>query len=191
MKLRFFVRAIARSILMTGLFIGLPVEGAISQSKKTFGTKADIGYGRDLWRALLQAKLVGSDAIMSHFYKGVEPHGFVLETLDTKIKVRGHTGAVIVKRNYGPKGVTVKQVIADPKKHLVWITVMFKREKDFDAANKDWFWAKYSANGDYDKHIVTKALLVGKVGSRNSGGGCIGCHTSADPDMVFVHDRIK
>jgi len=185
MKLRFFVGAIARSILITGLFVGLAAETAISQSKKTFGTKADIDYGNDLWKALLQSKLAGSDAIMSHFYKGDEPHGFVLETLDTKIKVRGHTGAVIVKRNYGPEGVTIKQVIADPKKHLAWITVMFKREKGFDAANKDWFWAKYSANGGYDKHIVTKTPLVGKVGSRNSGGGCIGCHTGADPDMVL------
>lgn len=191
-----------RSLITTLIFgvaavgfvaVGFTVASAQSQGQKPpFGRKADVEYGNSLWKALEKAHLVGAGAILSGLYKGAPPHGDVLETMQSKVAVRGHTGTVIVKRNYGGKDMTVEMVNGNRAKHLKWITVMFQREKGYDAENKDWFWAKYSPSGGYDKHPEAKVSLVGKVGSRKAGAGCIGCHANAPGgDMVYFNSAAQ
>lgn len=89
--------------------------------------------------------------------KPSEPHGAFLTTYvndDTYAAIEGKKGilpeeSIIVKENY------------DADKKLAAITVMYK-EKGYDPAHNDWFWAKYQPNGTIDAE--------GKV------EGCIDCH---------------
>ncbi len=123
-------------------------------------------------------------------YEGLDPHGMMLETFYTEATIGDHTGTLIVKRNYGPEGVEVTQVLMDPGKHLGAYTVMFKREAGYDADNADWFWAKYLADGSLDKN--PKGMqLAGRV-AKGADAGCIACHSNADgDDYVFTSDHIN
>lgn len=161
------------------------LAGAAQGQTAPFGNKEDVAYANALWGVLESAKLVGADSITSRPYEGTEPHGFVLETLASKVTVDGHTGVAIVKKNYGPKGVKVEDVVADPAKALDSITVMFKRETGYDPEDKDWFWVKYKADGSLDKNPAGM-MLAGKV-AKGADRGCIACHSSAEGgDMVYT-----
>ena len=81
----------------------------------------------------------------------------MLETFYTTATVDGHSGDLVVKRNFGPEGVSALEVLADPEKHLGAVTVMFRREAGYDADNGDWFWVKYLPDGSLDKK--TKELM--------------------------------
>jgi hypothetical protein len=150
-----------------------------------FGSKDDAAYAAALWSSLEKARLVGRESINTFPYEGTEPHGFVLETFYSKTSVNGHSGEVIVKRNYGPEDVEIEAVQADRGKHLAAVTVMFKREAGYDADNKDWFWAKFLPDGSLDKN-PKGMMLAGKV-AKGAKKGCIACHTGAPgDDMVFT-----
>ncbi|MBL4645389.1 MAG: cytochrome P460 family protein [Rhizobiales bacterium] len=154
-----------------------------------FGNPEDTSYAETLWQTMLDANMAGDDAIRSFPYEGTEPHGFVLETFYTKATINGHTGDLVIKRNYGPEGVSVEEVQEDAKKHLAAITVMFKREAGYDTENKDWFWAKFLPDGSLDKN--PKGMqLAGKVAKGNSEAGCIACHSN-DDDYIFTTNHIK
>ncbi len=76
----------------------------------------------------------------------------------------------------------------DPHKYLKAITVMFKRERGYDADNRNWFWAKFKPDGSLDKNPKGVAL-AGRV-MKGANKGCIACHKSAPGgDMVFNFDR--
>ena len=67
---------------------------------------------------------------------------------------------------------------------------MVKMKDDYDPDHKNWFYAKYKADGSLHANPdgVSLAGRVGKVG----GPGCIGCHVGAPGgDFVFRHDRWK
>jgi len=150
-----------------------------------FGGDEDVAYSKSLWAAMEKISLAGNGAIRSFPYEGTEPHGFVLETFYASATVNGHTGELIVKRNYGPKDVEVESVQMDPNKHLAAITVMFKREDGYDADNKNWFWAKYLPDGSLDKN-PKGMMLAGKV-AKGAKAGCIACHTGAPGgDYLFT-----
>lgn len=101
------------------------------------------------------------------FQKGRAPHGklhriFVnnrgLISKSTPVKY----GTIIVKENFSLE------------KELKAITIMYKI-KGFNPASGDWFWAKYSPNGN--------VLISGKP------SGCIACHGAVKrKDYIFVHD---
>ena len=146
-----------------------------------FGGADDVAYANALWAALDEANLVGEQVIHAPFYEGAEPHGFVLETLFTDITVDGATGTAIVKRNYGPEGVTTEEVSNNPGDHLAAITVMYQRA-GYNADNNDWFWVKWLADGTFD--------MAGETEMAGNVTGCIGCHADAPGgDWVFVTDR--
>ncbi len=168
------------------LAAAIALSTSVAQSQMApFGSKEDAAYAAALWAALEKDRMVGKDTINTFPYEGTEPHGFVLETFYTNTTVNGHTGEVIVKRNYGPKDVEVDAVQADRGKHLGAVTVMFKREAGWDADNKDWFWAKYLPDGSLDKN-PKGMMLAGKV-AKGADKGCIACHTGAPgEDMVFT-----
>ncbi|SHG30589.1 hypothetical protein [Cognatishimia maritima] len=161
---------------------------AFAMDDAPFGTDADAAYAADLWGIMEDMNLVGADMVHSFPYEGVEPHGMMLETFYTTATVNGHTGDLIVKRNYGPEGVEVNQVLSDPGTHLGAHTVMFRREAGYDSDNKDWFWVKYLPDGSLDKNPAGVGL-AGRV-AKGADQGCIACH-SAEDDYVFTSDHLN
>ncbi len=112
--------------------------------------------------------LVGDGAISAAPYEGTEPHGAMLETFYTRADVDGHDGALVVKRNYGPAGVSADAVIGDPAGHLGAVTIMFRREAGCDEETGNWFYAKFLPDGSLDSNPdgMSLAGLVGKGGGR-------------------------
>jgi hypothetical protein len=153
-----------------------------------FGGEDSVDYANKLWNNLESANLVGANAVISKVYTGQHPHGAVLDTIDGMLSVDGHTGVVIVKRNYGGPEASIANVGNNPAQHLQAITVMYKREAGYDEANKDWFWAKYLPDGSLDMNPAGMSL-AGRV-AKGESMGCIACHTAAPGgDYVFNHDR--
>ncbi len=154
-----------------------------------FGNKEDIEYAKQLWKTMQQSRLVGDKAMISTPYKGVFPHGEVLDTLDGRLVVDGHDGRLIVKRNYGGEGISKEMVANNPMKYLQAVTVMYKRKKGYDPENLDWFWVKYNPQGQVLKN--PKGIpLAGRVVKGNKEEGCIACHAKAPgKDLVYNNDR--
>jgi hypothetical protein len=153
-----------------------------------FGGDDSVAYAGDLWAAMNDANLAGSDAIYSNPYKGQHPHGAVLDTIEGKLEVGGHSGKIIVKRNYGGEGVSNAAVANDRAGYLKAVTVMYKREAGYDSDNRDWFWAKYLPDGTLDKNPAGMQL-AGRV-AKGKPKGCIACHKGAPGgDMLFLHDE--
>ncbi|VAW17086.1 hypothetical protein MNBD_ALPHA09-1577 [hydrothermal vent metagenome] len=168
---------------------GLGATAAVAQMAP-FGNAEDTDYAAKLWKAMEAVHMNGPNAIQTLPYEGVEPHGAVLETFYTKATVDGYTGALIVKRNYGPAGVEIETVQADRAKQLGAVTIMFKREAGYDTDNKDWFWAKYLPDGSLDKN--PKGMqLAGRV-AKGADKGCIACHANAPGEnYLFTTDAIQ
>lgn len=142
-----------------------------------FSGPDSVAYSEKLWAALGAAKLVGDPASNNPPYKGVHPHGAVLTNNTSTVSVDGHSGKVIVKKNYGGEGVSIEAVKADPAKYLKAVTVMYKREAGYDSDNQDWFWVKYKPNGEL--HVNDKGMqLAGRV-AKGKPAGCISCHQAA------------
>lgn len=159
--------------------------GAALAQDMVFGGEEDQAYAADLWQVMTDMNLAGDNMIRSFPYEGVAPHGMMLETFYSFATVGDHSGALIVKRNYGPEGVSVDEVLGDPGKHLGAVTVMYQREDGYDADNQNWFWVKYLPDGSLDKNPKGMAL-AGKV-AKGADAGCIACH-SGDPDYLFTTD---
>ena len=154
-----------------------------------FGGADDMAYAGKLWSAMEKDGLAGSGAIVSTPYTGVHPHGAILDTLDAMTTVDGKRNIVLVKRNYGGKGITKQAVASDPGKWLKAVTVMYKRP-GYDPEDKDWFWVKYAPNGSVLKNPKGMSL-AGRV-AKGAPAGCIACHKAAPGgDFVFNHDRYK
>lgn len=161
---------------------------AAEASAQQFGKSDDIRFAQGLWFGLKKMRLVGDNPVHVEFYEGVEPHGFVLEFLERQMSIGGKKMWVLVKRNYGPAGVTVQQVSDNPARYLKAITVMVQREKGYDEENRNWFWVKYAPDGTVMKNNRAIAL-AGRV-AKGERTGCILCHAAAEGrDYVFNHDR--
>lgn len=156
------------------------------------GSSADIADADRLWSALESAKLVGAGAKKATPYTGMPPHGAILETLHQEITVDGHRAIAIVKRNYGGPGVSIDGVNADRGKYLKAVTVMYKRERGYDADNKDWFWAKYTPDGGLHvkEKMGMKIALVGRV-AKGKPEGCISCHRGAPGGDYIFAEKIR
>lgn len=169
--------------------VSLSVGGASVAQNAPFGTDTDAEYAALLWEAMVAVKLAGEGSIMSLPYEGTDPHGMLLETFYTEATIDGHTGSLVVKRNYGPVGVEVEAVQMEPEKYLGAYTVMFRREAGYDVDNQNWFWAKYLPDGSLDKN--PKGMrLAGRV-AKGADAGCIACHTGAGgDDFLFTTDAV-
>ncbi len=181
--------ALAGALLSAAFLSAGPLaQKSYSQNGASFGGKEDTEFASKLWSEMTKARLVGAKSLNTHPYKGQAPHGAILQTIDTSIIVDGREGRVIVKKNYGPEGVSTKDVWREPDKHLKAVTVMFKREDGYDKDNDNWFWAKYLANGSLDKN-PKGMLLAGRV-AKGADQGCIACHSAADgKDYLFTNDQ--
>ena len=175
------------AFVASGLTVAALAAGTACSQEDTapFGGRKDVNYAKDLWEAMTEANLTGDNAVYSRPYEGNDPHGIVLDTVYSSVTVDGHDGTVIVKRNYGPAGISIDEVASDPPKHLEAITVMFKREAGYDDENQDWFWVKYLPDGALDKNPAG-AALAGRIG-KGAAAGCIACHTAADGDDYEFH----
>lgn len=164
-------------LVISSLFLFLTTVLFAEEMKKepAFGGATDVAYAKYLWQQLEKKELNSTPATL---YVGGPPHGAVREVLEAKIDGQ----RVIVKRNYGGDGVSIKSVSKDRAKFLKAVTVMIKKT-GYDPKNNDWFWVKYKADGTF--HIApNKMKIAGK------GAGCIACHASASgTDMVFVHNK--
>jgi len=165
----------------------LTITTATAQDMAPFGTDHDIEYAALLWDVMNASNLAGPNSIQTYPYEGIAPHGMMLQTFYSTGTVDGHTGDLIVKRNYGPEGVSEDEVLMNPAKHLGAVTVMFRREAWYDDDNQDWFWAKYLPDGSLDKNPKGMSL-AGRV-AKGADAGCIACHSGAD-DYVFTSDSI-
>ncbi|WP_412504639.1 hypothetical protein [Roseovarius sp. SYSU LYC5161] len=176
-----------RNLAQAFAALSLTAGGALAQDAP-FGTEADTAYAEQVWTAMEEMNLAGDGMVRSFPYAGVAPHGMMLETFYTTATVGGHTGDLVVKRNYGPEGVSANDVLADPDTHLGAVTVMFRREDGYDPDNADWFWAKYLPDGSLDKNPKGMAL-AGRV-AKGANQGCIACHVGGGPDMLFTSDHL-
>jgi len=152
------------------------------------GSPDDVADAQAVWQALARADLVGPGAVKDKPYAGTPPHGKILEILHTSLKVNGHEGLAIVKRNYGGPGVSIDSVKADPGRYLKAVTVMYKREAGYDPEDKDWFWAKYKPDGSLHvkEKMGMKIKLAGRV-AKDKPEGCISCHRGAPGgDFIFA-----
>ena len=176
-----------KHILIAGAFAVAGSAGGALAQDAPFGTEADADYAATLWQAMEDMNLVGEDVILATPYGGNEPHGMMLETFNTTADVEGHSGDLVVKRNYGPEGVSADEVLSDPGGHLGSVTVMFRREEGSDPDNADWFWAKYLPDGSLDRN-PNDMRLAGRV-AKGSDQGCIACHSAQD-DYLFTTDHL-
>ncbi len=173
-------------LLLTVAGIGLSISMTTDAGEMAFGGPDSIAYSQSLWKSLGKANLVGSPADNPAPYKGVHPHGAVLTNATSEVTVEGHTGKVIVKKNFGGEGVSNETVAADPGKYLKAVTVMFQREAGYDADNQNWFWAKFLPDGSLDKN-PKNMQLAGRV-AKGKPEGCIACHTAAPGgDMIYTN----
>lgn len=161
-----------------------PSSQASQVMKMPFGDPASVAYSNSLWAAMAVARLTGAKAKSDKPYKGQAPHGAILETITSVVTVDGHKGKVVVKRNYGPGGISTRDVARNRAKHLKAVTVMFKRERGYDPENNDWFWVKYKPDGSL--HTNPKGMqLAGRV-AKGMDQGCIACHAAVkDKDYLF------
>lgn len=179
------LKALALATSITGL---LAATGAVAQ-EPPFGTEADAAYAKQIWAAMVDMKLAGEGMIRAKPYEGTDPHGMMLETFYTTATIDGHEGDLVVKRNFGPEGVSEDAVLAEPDKHLGAITVMFRREAGYDPDNQDWFWVKFLPDGSLDKN-PKGMMLAGRV-AKGADVGCIACHSGAGgDDYIFTTDAI-
>ncbi|GAA0793202.1 cytochrome P460 family protein [Marinobacterium sediminicola] len=175
------------SALVLGSSLGLAMP---SLAEAPFGNKDDLELATSLWALMEYKGLAGDNAVMTRPYKGMPPHGMILELIETPVKLHGQSGPLIVKRNYGGDGISVDDVINDPARYLQAVTIMLKREAGYDADNGDWFYVKYDARGNVMKNPKGIAL-AGRV-AKGMPTGCIACHQAAEgSDFVFNHDRYK
>jgi len=192
-------RNLLLSLVISTLFT-LATPAIAGQSASIFvpvGTMDDISYARSLWQVLVQERITGKQMQPAEPFLGAaKPHGWILELVYRNITVKGHTGFLVVKRNYDQEGLTVEQVMQDRDKHLSSFTVMFQREADYDNDNQNWFWVKYRPDGTpFEKKIqgvpvkVAGRFLKGKKQEDNSG--CIYCHASAGGGDYIFYPFIK
>lgn len=169
------------------LALTLAAAPALAQDPP-FGSQEDVADAAAVWEAMEALRLAGPGAIGAFPYEGIEPHGFVLETLQVVTEIGSHEGWLFVKRNYGPEGVSVEEMQADPEGHLAAVTVMFKREAGYDPENADWFYAKYLPGGEVEPNPAG-VPLAGRVG-KGMEEGCIPCHAGAG-DFLFTTDAVE
>ena len=115
----------------------------------SFGFDTDVAYSSQLWETLSAERIVGDNAVAKKpFFGGAKPHGMILELAYQPVTIGGHTGFVVVKKNYDGDGVSINAVEKNRSKYLHSITVMYQREAGYDEDNQNWFWAKYGPKGE-------------------------------------------
>ncbi|WP_245190996.1 cytochrome P460 family protein [Jannaschia formosa] len=148
---------------------------ASAVAAQQFGGQQDRAFADQLWQIMTDRNLAGDDAVQAFPYAGTDPHGMMLETFYTDATVDGRERALVVKRNYGPEGLTVDEVLGSRDDHLASVTVMFRREEGYAPDTGNWFWAKYLPDGSLDQ--TPEGMPIA-----GTAQGCVSCHASAEGD---------
>ena len=130
------------------------------------GKKEDLENAREHWERLEEKNVVGQNMIRSRPYHGSAKmnHGTVQTLLESKVKMNGHEGTVVVLHNYEtPTPEHLGDIFINPNKYLMAVSVMYKREQGFDEENADWFWALYNNNGMVFRKMTNGLGLVGRA----------------------------
>ena len=195
---RSFSRAALASMAFVAVLVAVYLVVARPAAvKPPFGLADDVDYAGTLWRAMVTARLVGPDEKkLEPFFGGARPHGQILEIAYQNLEVDGHTGFIVVKKNYSGAGVSEDAVAGDRAKYLTDITVMFERQAGYDPDNQNWFWVKYRPGGSLYARDVggTGVPLAGRIAkgkTREDNGGCIYCHSSAGGRDYIFYPRVK
>ena len=171
----------AASILLLG---DAPERSDSAPQEKPFGGGKDVAFAKELWKA---CKGYEGWKLTTKIYRGSSPHGKWIRLFSTFVTVGGRSYPIIIKDNYGGRGVTQERVEKDPKAWLKAVTIMLKREAGYDKENQDWFWAKYTKSGEVDKN-PKDVLLAGRI-AKGMTSGCISCHSQAGgKDYLFSND---
>jgi len=167
-------------------FVALPFttpEPAPPQSKP-FGGPADVAFAGKVWKAMEGYQ---DWKLTTVVYKGQSPHGKWLRLFSSWVTVDGKHYPIIVKENYGGRGVTKEGVEKDSKKWLKAVTIMLQREAGYDRDNDNWYWVKYSPTGSIEKNPMGMQL-AGRV-AKGMNQGCISCHSqAAGKDFLYSND---
>jgi hypothetical protein len=78
-------------------------------------------------------------------------------------------------RRHCDKGASIDTMYANHNEYPGAFTVMFKEPAGYDSENKNWFWAKYTANGEIMKN--PKGTLLAGRAAKGTDAGRIACHT--------------
>jgi len=182
-------------ILITTMLLSACQEGM--KNNHMTRNNDDILYAHQLWKVMENNQLVGTQAKpLEPFFGGAKPHGMILEIHSNSLKVRQHSGFLVLKRNYNGEGVSVDNVSKNRSKYLSSITIMYQRESGYDEDNLNLFWAKYKPNGTlFTKEIAgTTMLLAGRLmkgTTPENSKGCIYCHSSAGGGDYIFYPEIK
>ena len=176
MKLRFLFAP----VLLLGYFFLFAIACAEYQPKEAVGAQTTPGAnGKELWDYITKDSNYtgwqfwpGKEAL----YEGTEPHGALLTTYVNTSALKAindkagvlPNGAIIVKENY------------KPDKTMVAVTVMYK-VAGYNPEASDWFWAKYSPNGE----VMKGGKAQGKV------LGCIDCHEDSQYNDYIITGDIR
>lgn len=142
-----------------------------AEPEESSGTAVDDAYAAKLWTYMLENKLIGDGRIRSYPFVGSRPHGSIQELTVTDAIIDGQKGRLLIKHNYGAEEeLTPRKVYsADHDEFSEPLAIMFQREEGYDAANNNWFWAEYNADGSV--YNYQGANLSGRAPL------CLGCHT--------------
>ena len=164
--------------------VALLTAGQPAGMAKPFGGPKDVAFAKKVWKAI---DGYTNWKLKTPVYKGQSPHGKWVQLHSTWVTIDGKAYPVIIKDNFGGRGVTKEAVEADRDKWLVAITVMVQREAGYDADNDNWFWAKYGKDGMIEKNPMGMAL-AGRV-AKGMNKGCISCHSQAGGhDYLYSND---
>lgn len=169
-------------------FLALPVVAQKSGSAmqgKPFGGPEDVHFAQELWKAIDGYQ---DWKLTTEVYKGQSPHGKWVRLFSTWVTVHGKSYPIIIKENYGGRGVTKEAIEKDSGKWLMAVTIMLQREAGYDADNQNWFWVKYGKDGTIEKNPMDMPL-AGRV-AKGMDKGCISCHSQASgKDFLFSNDE--
>ena len=160
-------------------------ETAPQRTSPPFGGEKDVAYAKKLWGAIQ-----GYDdwKLTTPVYKGASPHGKWVRLYSTWVTVDGKHHPIIIKNNYGGRGVTKERIEEDPAAWLKAVTIMLQREEGYDSDNDNWFWVKFSPAGEVLKNPM-EMKLAGRV-AKGMPKGCIACHSNAGgDDYLYSNDE--
>lgn len=150
-----------------------------------YGDKQDVAFAKQVWKAMDGYQ---DWRLTTALFKGASPHGKLVRLYSTWITVDKQIYPIIVKDNYGGRGMTEEKVAEDPATWHRGVTVMVQRERGYDKDGMDWFYAKYD-DGEIAKNPEGK-LLAGRVGKGEKRGGCVSCHSqAAGDDFLYSNDH--
>lgn len=178
----------ARWLALAGLSLGVALAATAQQDgkgmKPPFGRPEDVAFAKKLWKATQGYE---HWKLTTPVYKGQSPHGVWVRLFSTWVTIDGHSYPVIIKDNYGGRGVSKARVEADRRKWLKIVTMMVQREPGYDPENRNWFWVKFNPDGSIMKN--EKGMpLAGRV-AKGMNKGCISCHSqAAGGDYLYSND---